>query len=396
MSLFRRLSTRSLVVLIGALATSGAVAAIVAVTALGGGGTTPPAEPLSQAIHDAVTSTPVQGITARIGFTNNLLGSGALGSLAGASGSPLLTGASGRLWLTNDGHLRLELQSDSGDAQIVSDGKTLSVYDASSNTAYELTLPAASSGPSAGTKAAPSIDEIQSALAQLGDVADISGATPGSVAGQPAYTVSVSPKADGGLVSSAELSFDAVTGVPLHVAVYAKGDTTPVLDLTATDISYGPVAASDVNVSPPAGAKIVNVPLPASTGSGSDKTATPVTGVDAVGAALPFKLAAPDTLDGLARSEVRLTGSSTDPGALVTYGQGLGAIVVSEHAASAAKDAASPLDLLPSVTINGATGHELVTALGTVLQYSAGGVSYTVAGSVTQSDAETAARALTS
>lgn len=309
-------------------------------------------------------------------------------------GSPLLTGASGRLWLTNDGHLRLELQSDSGDAQIVSDGKTLSVYDASSNTAYELALPAPA-GSSTGTQTAPSLDEIQSALAQLGNVADVSGATPGSVAGQPAYTVSVSPKANGGLVGSAELSFDAVTGVPLHVAIYAQGETTPVLELTATDISYGPVAASDVDVSPPAGAKIVNLSLPTGTGSGSATKTTPVTGVDAVGAALPFKLAAPDTLDGLARNEVRLTGSSTDPGALVTYGQGLGTIVVSEHAASAAKAGMSPLDLLPSVTINGATGHELVTALGTVLQYSADGVSYTVAGSVTQSDAETAARALT-
>ena len=83
---------------------------------------------------------------------------------------------------------------------------------------------------------------------------------------------------------------------------------------------------------------------------------------------MPFKLAAPDTLDGLARSEVRLTGDDhATPGALVTYGQGLGTIVVTEHAAAAGKDSASPLDALPGVTINGATGHELVTALGTVV-----------------------------
>ena len=48
------------------------------------------------------------------------------------------------------------------------------------------------------------------------------------------------------------------------------------------------------------------------------------------------------------------------------------------------------------MSINGASGHELVTALGTVVQVASGGVSYTVAGSVTQSDAESAARALTS
>jgi outer membrane lipoprotein-sorting protein len=392
-SIFRRLSSRGLAVLIGSIATFGVLAAVVAMTAFGGSGTTPPAEPLSQAIHDALSATPVDGVTARISFTNNLLASSALGSL-GSSGSPLLSGASGRLWLTNDGHLRLELQSDSGDAQIVSDGTTLTVYDASSNTAYELTLPAPKADSTAPAHTVPAVSEIDTALAELANFADVSGAVPGSTAGQPSYTVSISPKANGGLVGSAELGWDAATGVPLHAAVYAKGDSTPVLDLTATDISYGPVAASDVDITPPAGAKIVPLTLP--TESGAKSTATPVTGVDAVAAAVSFKLAAPDTLDGLARNDVRLLGSGADAGALVTYGEGLGSVVVTEHAADSSTKDASPLDLLPSVTINGATGHELVTALGTIVQYSSGGVAYTVAGSVTQSDAETAARALTS
>jgi outer membrane lipoprotein-sorting protein len=392
MSMFRRLSSRGLAVLIGAIAVFGA-STVVAVNAMGGGGSTPPPEPLAQSVHDALSASPVDGITARIKFTNNLLGSSALGSLAGASGSPLLSGASGRLWLTNDGHLRIELQSDAGDAQIVTDGTTLSVYDASSNTAYQLALPADTSSSATG-HAVPSLSQIGTALTRLATVADVSVAVPSSIAGQPAYTVTVSPKANGGLVGSAELAWDAATGVPLHAAIYAKGDAKPVLDLTATDISYGPVPASDVNIAPPPGATIVPITLPAGSGTTKPNT-TPVTGVDAVAAALPFTLAAPDTLDGLARNEVRLTGSSADPGALVTYGQGLGTVLVTEHAASsAAKDAANPLSMLPSVSINGSTGHELVTTLGTIVEFENGGVSYTVAGSVTQSDAEQAARAL--
>ena len=240
----------------------------------------------------------------------------------------------------------------------------------------------------------PAVSEIDTALAQLATYANVSDPLPGSTAGQPSYTVTVSPKANGGLVGSAELGWDAATGVPLHAAIYAKGDTTPVLDLTATDISYGPVASSDVDITPPSGAKIVTLSLPTTSGHEDER---PVTGLAAVTAAVPFTLSAPDTLDGLARNDVRELGSGADAGALVTYGEGLGSIVVTEHAAdsSGAKDA-SPFDMLPSVTINGATGHELVTALGTVVQYSSGGVAYTVAGSVTQSDAETAARALTS
>ena len=197
----------------------------------------------------------------------------------------------------------------------------------------------------------------------------------------------------GGLVGSAALSWDAATGVPLRLSIYARGDSSPVLELTATDISYGTVPSSDVDIAPPAGAKLVTLSIPS--GSSQAGSAAPVTGLDAVAAALAFKLVAPDTLDGLARSEVRLIGKGSDPGALVTYGQGLGTIVAVEHAAGSS-GAASPLDQLPSVTIGGAKGHELVTALGTVVEVTTGGVSYAVGGSVAQADAEAAVRALTS
>jgi len=49
---------------------------------------------------------------------------------------------------------------------------------------------------------------------------------------------------------------------------------------------------------------------------------------------------------------------------------------------------------LPTVSINGATGEELDTALGTIVRFSRGGVEYTVAGSVPPAVAEAAARHL--
>jgi outer membrane lipoprotein-sorting protein len=387
MNVFRRLSNRGLLVLLSAVAGAAAVAAALAVTAFGGGGATPPPEPLAQALHDAATAPPVDGVTARISFTNHLLGSDALGGLGGGS-SPLL-GASGRLWATNDGHLRLELQSDAGDAQIVTDGEKLTVYDGTSNTAYELTLP--QPGPAGSTDSTPpTLDEITGALASFGEYATLSDAVPDSVAGQPAYTVTATPKDSGGLLGGGEVSWDANTGVPLHVAIDARGSSSPVLDLSVTDISYGSVPSSEVDIAPPSGAKVVTVPTPSGSGSSSGPTAAPVTGLDAVAAAVPFQLVAPDTLNGLARSEVRLVGQ----GALVTYGEGLGTIVVHEAATTAGES--GPLGQLPTVSVGAATGHELVTTLGSVVAFDQGGVSFTVAGSVTQADAESAARALAS
>jgi outer membrane lipoprotein-sorting protein len=385
--LFRQASTRRLLLLVVAAVAAVAIAGTIAMAAFGGRSQAPPAKPLAQAIHDAVTASPVEGITARIRFTNNLFPSGSLG----AAGSALMTGATGRLWLAQDGRFRLELQSDAGDAQIVSDGKVVTVYDASSNTVYRAQLPAdKASGKT--DKGAPSVDEITKTLAELGQNANVSGAEPGTVAGQPAYTVTVSPKHDGGLVGSAQLAWDAVRGVPLRAAIYAQGDSTPVLELTATDISYGAISDSDLAVKPPAGAKTTELTAPSGKAEAKAKGKA-VEGVAAVQAALPFKLAAPAKLVGLPRQTVRLVGAGDSKGALVVYGQGLGAIVVLEHKASASAGQ-SPLAALPKVSIGGATGHELSTPLGTVIEYQSGGVETLLAGSLPSGAAEAAARGL--
>ena len=49
---------------------------------------------------------------------------------------------------------------------------------------------------------------------------------------------------------------------------------------------------------------------------------------------------------------------------------------------------------LPEINIDGVTGSELATALGTVVTFERNGVSYTVAGSVPPLAAENAARGL--
>ncbi len=86
-------------------------------------------------------------------------------------------------------------------------------------------------------------------------------------------------------------------------------------------------------------------------------------------------------------------------GALVTYGQGLGAIVVFQRTRGAGRQAAAAAAAAtgspsPQVNIDGDTGTELATALGTLVTFERGGVSYVVAGSVPPVAAENAARDL--
>lgn len=419
MKSLRTVSTRRLLALIVAFVTVVAAGTAIAVAA-GSGGPVPPAKPLAQAIHDALAAPPVNAISARVTFTNHLIDSS---SIQGSD--PILTGASGRLWISADpsgkslGRIRLELQADNGDAQAVLDNGSFWVYDPSSRTVYRGRLPRHTAS-AAKTKpkheGVPTVVQIEKDLTRFMQHANVGPAQPTDVAGQAAYSVRVSPKHDGGLLGSAALAWDAARGIPLRIGVYARGSSSPVLELKVTHVSYGPVSPSVFNAAPPSGAKIVNVSVPSGhgvqarmhrlhagkgKGKGKAKGHDAVTGVAAVARHLPFSFSPPRQLVGLPQQSVRLLDWGGSPAALVTYGQNLGGIAVIEQTADSAKTATKPAGgehqhglNLPTVSINGVTGQELDTALGTVVRFTRGGVAYTVLGSVPPAAADAAARGL--
>ena len=391
---------------------AGIVVAIAGGTAIAlaatSGGPVPKHEPLAKAIGQALAAKPVKGITASINFTNNLIDTSEI-----QGSDPLLTGGPGQLWASNDGQLRIELYGSNGDPEIVVNHGSWWVYDPTLDTVYEGTLPAGGaakhgSGPSA---ALPSIAEIQGALDMLAGHVNISGAIPGDTGGQPTYTVRISPKGNAGLLGKLQLAFDAATGVPLDFAVYARGNPSAVLELAATSVSYS-VNSQVFDIPIPSATHTVKIAAPASSGSSAQATTArkrgkkhaEVTGVRAVAAQLPFALAAPRTLGGLSRQSVSLVHTGSQKGALVRYGQNLGGIVVIEQPATAGSSQGINLSTgsgdgargisLPTVTIGGATGQELDTALGTIIRFTRGNVTYTVMGSVPVAQARAAARGL--
>src|SRR5205085_3242897 len=136
--------------------------------------------------------------------------------------SALLSGASGRLWMTNDGHGRIELQSDAGDVQVVWSPTQVSVFDASSNTLYKLTLPASSGRSKTDGHATPTVARISDFLSQLAKHLDVSNTTPTVVGDRPAYDASVATKETDTLLGSLHLAWDAEQGVPLRAGIFAK------------------------------------------------------------------------------------------------------------------------------------------------------------------------------
>jgi outer membrane lipoprotein-sorting protein len=360
MNILRRLPLSRLL-LVCALALVVGISATALAFALGAG-PTPPAKPLAQAIHDALggaNGEQIQGVSASVTLTDHLLEGASLatgGNGGELASSPLITGASGRLWIAKDGDVRLELQSQKGDTQVIYDGHTVTLYDAASNTIYRYTPPTRRDTPEHSHEV-PSVAKIEEAIAHLSEHADVSGATPTDVAGQPAYTVRVSPNEGGSLFGGVELSFDAVHGVPLRAAIYSSTSSAPVIELAASEISYGPVAASVFDINPPSDAKVEEIATP----SGGEHPAH--TG-----------------------EKPKITTSGHGPATI--------AILESKIKQDARGGGGEPLAGLPKVTIDGVSADELRTELGTLLSFERNGVRYLLAGSVTPAAIEEAARGL--
>ena len=394
----RQLSTKRLIASTAGLLVAVGAGTTIAVAA--GGAPTPPPRPLDKAVRHSLAGPSVPGVSARIRFTNHLIDSSGLEGV-----DPILKGASGRLWASADGRLRLELQAEDGGSDAIAgiDGNRFSLYDPRSNTLYRGNLPQQKAEPRQKTAdGPPSLARIDQALAKLSEHARLSGAKPGNIGGQAAYTVKATPKANGGLLGGLALAWDASRAVPLKGAIYAKGSNDPVLALEATHVSFGSVAASDLALPNPPGAKVVDLGTKSARQSRSErKQGRPVEGLASVRKALPFGLKAPDTLAGRPRTGVKLIGSGGKPAALVTYGRDLGAVEVIESQATPG-DTGPPLpgrhhgrDLsLPKASINGRPGQQLETALGSLVRFDRAGVSYVVLGSVRPATALAAARGL--
>lgn len=414
MKFLRTASTRRLLATLAGLIMAVAAGTAIAVASSSGGPTPPPAEPLATALHQAITAPAPQSVSANITLTNHLISSSDI-----QGSDPLLTGASGYLWATKD-RLRIQLPDSGGsgkEADLVVNNGSWWLYDPGLKSVYEGTLPAQSPSQSqsnskdkSGKDTVPTIAQIQSELTQLLSHVNLTGPTPGATGGQPSYTVAVTPKHSGGLLGAVQLAWDATHGVPLTFALYSSTDPqmqNPVLALTASNVTFNNVTNADFAAKPPDNVPVVKVATPASPTAGARTAHTKakkqqeVTGVSAVAKHLSFPLSAPGTLVGMPRESVKLLDWGGHPAALVTYGQNLGGIAVIEQAANSSTPApsSSPSDhrgglSLPTISVNGATGTELNTAIGTVVRFTHNKVAFTVLGSVQHPVAEMAAKAL--
>ena len=387
MGIIKRSSATSLA---GWLVLAAALLCAISVTAYAmtrGGAAKPPKRSLASAVHRIFTAKPVTGLSADFRVDQHLLA----GASTSLSSSPLLAGATGHVWI-GDGRARLVLRSQLGTTSVAFDGHQVSLYDRKHHVAYVLPVkdhekPGAPTEPIAPTMAA-----IQHALAQAAQFAVISGAIPSNVAGREAYSVHVSPRHNGGLFGEFDLAWDAAHAVPLKFAIFPRGSSTAAISISVTHIRFGAAPASDLSATPPAGTRIVHVHMPTRHDRSAQKPhVTTAVGQAAASQAVGFAVEAPATLAGLPQHRVRAIGIGSHRAALATYGRGLGTVFLLEQRKTGSH---TPLSSLPSVTVNGIRAHELDTTLGSVIQWSRGGITYTIAGSQSAERIMSAAKSL--
>jgi len=203
----------------------GLAAIAAAAPVLTSGADAPPAATADQVLALMARSAPGEGISARLAFRNEVLPGFDIGEET--SVSPLMAGGAGRFWQRGS-ERRFELQSESGDVQVMLGPSGARLLDASAGT--ESTLPLALPG------------LVPGGAAQLiPDGWSADPPRPVVVGGRSAYRMAIRPDDHSSLLAGVELAVDADTGLPLEFGLLAAGRSRPVLSVELHDVRVGDV-----------------------------------------------------------------------------------------------------------------------------------------------------------
>jgi hypothetical protein len=206
------------------------------------------------------------------------LGFPALPNLGGPASSPLSAASliSGthtiQIWYAGPRHLRVALPVSFGETDLRINGTQAWLWQSQGQKAVHLILPASqrfaeplkpgARGPEVPGPLTP-LQAARKLLAKVGQ--DTRVTVPGTtvVAGRDAYQLAIAPRSSQSLVGSVVIAVDAKTHLPLSVQVLARGASSPAFQIGFTSLSFARPAMSNFTFTPPPGAKVKTVKVPA-------------------------------------------------------------------------------------------------------------------------------------
>jgi outer membrane lipoprotein-sorting protein len=190
-------------------------------------------------------------------------GSGA--DAAASSGLELLTGShTARIYVNGPDNLRVQIMDGLAERDLVRQGSDVWLYNSKDNTARHVALPdrAAMTGPATDGAQQTPAQLAERMLAAVDSSTAVSVGKDTRVAGRTAYELRLTPRPGETLVGQVSIAVDSETGMPLRVAVLARGQSNPAFSLAFTKLSLEAPDAGRFDFTPPVGASVQEKAVP--------------------------------------------------------------------------------------------------------------------------------------
>src|SRR5215469_16515246 len=165
-----------------------------------------------------------------------------------------------KIWYGGPRQLRLAAPVQMGESDFILNGNTAWLWQSSTNSVTKFMLPAqrgAEHKPAHPETPLTPQEAARQALAAVGPSTRVTTETNVTVAGQAAYQLVLAPKSSQSLIGKVTIALDAQhLTVPLRVQVFARGATSPALQIGYTSISFVAPAAANFHFTPPPGAHV--------------------------------------------------------------------------------------------------------------------------------------------
>ena len=260
----------------GAVAMTGAVVAGFAMTGARAAPSLPSRTPvqLLAAVNSARVLPPMTAVvqeSAALGIPNlpNVGARDPLSALSWLSGTHTV-----KIWYADPAHVRIAVPVQLGESDVRRDGRNVWYWNSQANQATHLVLPAgAATAPQGGistvTPTPPTPQQLaKQALAAIGPTTKVGLQQSVSIAGQPAYQISLAPKDSRSLIGEIRIAIDAQRALPLRVQIFARGSSSPAFQVGFTSLQFGTPAAGNFAFTAPPGAKVKTVTVPAGAAPG--------------------------------------------------------------------------------------------------------------------------------
>jgi outer membrane lipoprotein-sorting protein len=220
----------------------------------GGAGAQPQLPPVApEDLVSSVLSSPDPGPFDGTVTLENNLGLPALPDLPQAANGT----STARIFSGGDHKGRVQLPTDSGERDLISDGTTHWAWNSENKTVVRgpVSTQAQATTPANPTAAA------SKAIADLRTSSTVAVEGTAEVAGRSAYELVLTPlPTERTLLREVRVAVDAEKRMPLRLTVLATGATGPALQVGFTDLAFGPQDAALFTFTPPAGATVTDEP----------------------------------------------------------------------------------------------------------------------------------------